>query len=290
MSHHLLNLTIASLAIIPLSDSQFSADVLLENKTTPPQISLLKKTQLNRDISIVQSLKPLIARQTQVATNPSEIVRQITVRILTNPGTGSGVIVARHGQKYTILTNNHVVDNTRNSQYMVLTADGHTHPAKRIQSKQFANLDLAIVQFTSSQSYRVAEIGNSNTVFLGQQVYAAGFPNWYWRDSNTPEGTRDWGLKAFKVTSGTVGMLLNRSLFMGYQLGYTNNVENGMSGGPVIDAQGRLIGINGRLKHPFIGINAYVFTDGSMPSKKQFLQMETLSWAIPIAKFQKINY
>ena len=77
---------------------------------------------------------------------------------------------------------------------------------------------------------------------------------------------------------------------MGYQLGYTNNVENGMSGGPVIDAQGRLIGINGRLKHPFIGINAYVFTDGSMPSKKQFLQMETLSWAIPIAKFQKINY
>ena len=134
MSHHLLNLTIASLAIIPLSDSQFSADVLLENKTTPPQISLLKKTQLNRDISIVQSLKPLIARQTQVATNPSEIVRQITVRILTNPGTGSGVIVARHGQKYTILTNNHVVDNTRNSQYMVLTADGHTHPAKRIQS------------------------------------------------------------------------------------------------------------------------------------------------------------
>lgn len=212
--------------------------------------------------------------------NPQEIARQITVRIITNPGTGSGIIISHQGQTYTVVTNNHVVADTWDHQYKLLTSDGITHPAKWINSHQFANLDLAILQFTSSQNYRVAKIGNSHTLLLGQSIYAAGFSNWYWVNSNQPVSTRKWGLKALKVTTGTLEMLPNLSLFTGYQLGYTNDVENGMSGGPVLDDQGRLIGINGRLKHPFDGIDAYVFTDGSQPSQEEFLKMSTLSWAI----------
>jgi serine protease Do len=224
-----------------------------------------------------------------LATNPQEIARQITVRIITNPGTGSGVIISRQGQKYTVLTNNHVVADTWDSQYKLLTSDGITHPAQRINSPQFANLDLAIVQFTSSQNYRVAEIDKSNNLLLGQPVYAAGFPNWHWVDPHKPVSTRELGLKALKITTGTLEMLSKLPLFTGYQLGYTNDVENGMSGGPVLNEQGHLIGINGRLKHPFDGIDAYVFTDGSQPSQEEFMKMSTLSWAIPIATVKGLN-
>lgn len=49
-------------------------------------------------------------------------------------------------------------------------------------------------------------------------------------------------------------MVLKKSLQEGYQLGYTNEIEQGMSGGPVLDQSGRLIAINGRLKYPLTNI------------------------------------
>lgn len=70
-------------------------------------------------------------------------------------------------------------------------------------------------------------------------------------------------------------------------MGYTNDIEQGMSGGPVLDQYGRLIGINGRLKYPPQGIIAFMFADGTVPSKKLFQQMEALSWAVPSATFRQ---
>ena len=36
------------------------------------------------------------------------------------------------------------------------------------------------------------------------------------------------------------------------------------------------------LKYPFQGIEAFTFTDGTIPKEEDYLQMESLSWAIPI--------
>ncbi len=84
-------------------------------------------------------------------------------------------------------------------------------------------------------------------------------------------------------------MLPTVSLHRGYQLGYTNDVETGMSGGPVVNQYGELIGINGRLKYPWQGIKVFAFADGTIPDTTQFLQMEALSWAIPITTFQRLS-
>lgn len=211
-----------------------------------------------------------------------EIARQVTVRILTRPGVGAGVIVARRGQTYTVLTCEHVVADSRDNSYTVLTADGRSHTAVWRREAIFGDADLALVQFTSSQSYRVAVMGDVSALSIGDTVYASGFPNWHWINKNVIEDTRNWGMRAFRVTTGTVGMLPTQSLLRGYRIGYTNDVENGMSGGPVLDSKGQLIGINGRLKYPLQGIDVYRFADGTVPSQEHFQQMEALSWAIPI--------
>lgn len=234
----------------------------------------------------VESSEILTSRLPPVAVPVPEIARQVTVRILTEPGLGSGVIINRQGQTYTVLTCYHVVENSYYNQYTVLTSDGQSHQAQWLKFTQFPNLDLALVQFTSNQSYQVANI-DLQPLTTGELVYAAGFPNWSWPDRNSPLSTKDWGNKAYNLTVGKVGMLLERSLLQGYQLGYTNEVENGMSGGPVFNQYGRLIGINGRLKYPFQGIDVFKFEDGTFPSEDLFRQMEALSWAIPISRFQK---
>ncbi|OCQ97926.1 hypothetical protein BCD67_01990 [Oscillatoriales cyanobacterium USR001] len=216
----------------------------------------------------------------------SEIARIVTVRILSDSGSGSGVIIGRKGESYRVLTNNHVVAGNNTQTYTVLTADGQTHIAKRLSSSQFSRLDLALVEFTSPVSYRVVEIGNSHKLAVGDVVFGAGFPNWHWINAKAIENTRSWGLKAFRLTAGRVGMLPEKSFFQGYQLGYTNDIAEGMSGGPMLDSRGRLVGVNGRLKYPLAGIEVFTFVDGSVPSEGVFREMEALSWGIPIERFQ----
>ncbi|NES19769.1 MAG: trypsin-like peptidase domain-containing protein [Symploca sp. SIO3E6] len=219
-----------------------------------------------------------------------EIAKQITVRILGDEGSGSGVIIARHGSIYTVLTNAHVVDRGNDNQYTVLTADGMTHLGQWQQSNRFGNLDLALVEFDSNKSYHVAVLGDSKALSIDELVYSAGFPNYYFpKNANYVESTYSWGLRAFVLTTGQVGMLSEKSLPRGYSLGYTNDVADGMSGGPVLNQKGELVGINGRSKYALSGINAYTFTDGTRPSYEFFEQMDALSWAIPIAKFNEIK-
>ncbi|GAA6619784.1 serine protease [Scytonema sp. NUACC26] len=217
----------------------------------------------------------------------AEIAEQVTVRVLTEPGSGSGVIVERQGQTYTVLTCLHVVANSQDDRYSVLTFDGLTHRARRKSVHSIKNADLALVQFESQKPYRVGILGDSNVLSVGEPVYASGFPNYYFPSKNVVEDTRTWGTRAFRLTKGKVSLLSNRSLSGGYRLGYTNEVEQGMSGGPVLNKRGQIIGINGRLKYPLQGIDVFTFTDGTKPSVKLFQEMEALSWGIPIATFQQ---
>jgi serine protease Do len=239
-------------------------------------------------LAIFPDVQPQIAQRRQIGIPVSEIAREVTVRIITNPGAGSGAIIGRRDNIYTVLTNEHVVANRSDNKYTVLTADGMSHNGRWMRSPQFGSLDLAIVQFNSDRNYQVATFGDSNNLSVGDVVYAAGYPNWYWVNSNNIEDTRNWGLRAYRLTTGQVGMIADRSLKRGYQLGYTNEIEQGMSGGPVLNQNGELIAINGRLKFPPQGIDVYAFADGSLPSQKLFQQMEALSWAIPVATFEQI--
>lgn len=219
----------------------------------------------------------------------AEIARRVTVRILTKSAYGSGVVIARHGQTYTVLTCQHVVVGNKDGNYKVLSADGIIHLAHQKPNLRLEGVDLGLVEFESKVPYQVAKLGNSNALAIGDRVYASGFPNYHFINQNSIEDTRSWGTKAFHLTIGNVSLLSQRALPGGYRLGYTNEVELGMSGGPVLNEMGQLVGINGRLKYPLWGIDVFTFVDGTKPSEKLFEQMEALSWAIPIATFRQLS-
>jgi len=216
----------------------------------------------------------------------AEIANQVTVRILTKFGSGSGVVIKHEGQTYTVLTNNHVVADSPQDGYEILTADGNIYPAEQANGVNTKNLDLALVKFTSPEDYQVVALPRSKVISEGQTVYTSGFPAWHFvfqgKKITKMEETRNWGVKAFQLKTGTIKMQLAKTLPGGYQLGSTNDVFQGMSGGPTLNQQGELIGINGLLKYPFQGIKAFTFSDGTIPKKEDYLQMESLSWAIPI--------
>jgi S1-C subfamily serine protease len=216
----------------------------------------------------------------------AKIANQVTVRILTKFGSGSGVVIKHEGQTYTVLTNNHVVTDSPEDGYGILTSDGNIYPAKQVNGVNTKKLDLALVKFTSPEDYQVVTLPKSKAISEGEKVYASGFPAWHFifkgKKITKMEETRNWGVKAFKIKTGTIKMQLTKTLPVGYQLGNTNDIFQGMSGGPALNQQGELIGINGLLKYPFQGIDAFTFTDGTIPKEEDYLQMESLSWAIPI--------
>ncbi|WP_041933719.1 S1 family peptidase [Gloeothece verrucosa] len=218
-----------------------------------------------------------------------EIARQVTVRIFTDKNSGSGVIIGRRGQTYLVLTNHHVIASSADKIYKVLSSDGVTHEAALLSASSANSLDVAFLQFTSDRSYQVAEMGNSQQLSVGEPLLAVGFPNWYYPNPNRIENTRSWGNKAFTSSWGTVGMLLNRNIERGYQLGYTNDIKGGMSGGPIFNREGKLVGINGLMKSLTQGHKSITFSDGTRASLEQAQEILSLNWGIPIDKISQLR-
>ncbi len=118
---------------------------------------------------------------------------------------------------------------------------------------------MAIAQFSSGADYPIAEV-STEAAIVGERVYAAGFPMYH---PGTVRTTFELGIEAFQFTKGEVSLLLSKSLDRGYRLGYTNDIVVGMSGGPILNARGLLIGINGRVKHRDPAFGVYAFADGT---------------------------
>ena len=108
------------------------------------------------------------------ARDISNIARNITVKVIQaqTGNNGSGVIIERQDNTYSVITNYHVAG--EEGVYRVQTPDGTKH---RVASKQeLPGLDLMILTFESSDEYNLAELGNSDEVVPLQTIFVAGFP------------------------------------------------------------------------------------------------------------------
>ena len=208
-----------------------------------------------------------------------DLAQSSTVRIIQNNAAGTGVIIYQQGQTYTVLTNWHVVKT--DSVLSIMTADGKTYQLSQ-PPQQLGNFDLAIIQFECLDPHQVATVGTTDPE-VGEKVYAAGFPLYEQDDSST--NTIPQGVEAFRLTQGEVSLIPPKSLPDGYHLGYTNDTAIGMSGGPIFNTKGFLVGVHGRGKHRDPNFGVYTFEDGSEPTPEMLETMINSSWGIPITTY-----
>lgn len=161
---------------------------------------------------------------------------------------GSGIILSADGY---IVTNNHVVDGATNVKVLLNT--GSEYDAKLIGKD--AQTDLAVIKIEPTEQLTIANMGDSNTLEVGERVVAIGNP---------------MGLEFFgSVTEGIVSAV-NRSISVDNR---TMNliqtdaaINSGNSGGALINTRGEVIGINS-VKVSYSGVEGMGFAIPSSEAK-----------------------
>ena len=140
-------------------------------------------------------------------------------------GQGSGVIISKDGY---LLTNRHVIENAQ--QIEVVLNDGTAYPAELVGEE--AQIDLAVLRIKGGPStgFHHLEPGDSDRLRVGEFVMALGSP--------------------FSLSSSvTLGIVSQKGRAIG-ALPYEDFIQTdaavnrGNSGGPLVDMDGKLVGIN----------------------------------------------
>ena len=161
----------------------------------------------------------------QPATTPNQGERRVP------NGMGSGVIVSTDGL---ILTNNHVVCDQSGEaadDINVTLPDGHEYPAKIVGRDPQTDVALIRIDAKNLPALPIADSGNLQ---VGDVVFAVGNP---------------MGLSQ-TVTMGIVSAVGRSHLGILGERGYEDFIQTdasinpGNSGGALVDADGRLVGIN----------------------------------------------
>ncbi|MDJ0615445.1 MAG: serine protease [Calothrix sp. MO_192.B10] len=242
-----------------------------------------------------QSPKPQSSSQLSVA-QIRQIADSITVKVLSKNLIGSGTLLKKSGQVYTVVTNAHVLRAAK-SPYRIQTADGRIYQATVTETVKLDGNDLGLLQFRSADTeYAVANIRDSSTLGVGDKVFVGGFTAN--AETKLPKKGKEnqenyWRLRlsgsslvkqqrVLVFTTGEVSLLLEKALKGGYQIGYTNEILKGMSGAPLLNIRGEVVGINGLHKPLWDGADLY--EDGTEPSQLLQEQITRSSFAVPVRR------
>lgn len=232
-------IVLASVAIFASVLGALQADRFLAHRADQQPVNLMASTESIRPVEYDAASGPpdFRAAAKRVTGSIVSVDRYERVSrgffddegVVSETGTGSGVIVANNG---TIVTNNHVVTDRAGNvaeQVKVRLADKRTFKARVLGTDPRS--DLAVIKIDAPNLTPV-EIGTSSNLEVGQWVLAVGNPLGF---DNT-------------VSVGVVSSL-KRDLPVGTG-GLVNAIQTdaainpGNSGGALCDANGRLIGIN----------------------------------------------
>ncbi len=206
----------------------------LINQSSEPQSALTAGEDGNKTATKEESTIAAVAEK----VSPS-VVSVITASqsrsyygTASQEGAGTGIIISSDGY---ILTNNHVIDGA--SSVTVIDANGDTYSGVTVIGRDPLN-DVAFLKITSDTTFTAAEIGDSSTLRIGQQVVAIGNALGQYKNTVTSGIISGTGRPVTASTgSGQTESLIDL-------LQTDASINSGNSGGPLLNLAGQVIGIN----------------------------------------------
>jgi serine protease Do len=181
-------------------------------------------------------------------------------------GAGTGTMWYEDGR---IITNNHVVPDDR-ATIEVLLFDGRTLNAKVLDRNP--RLDLAILK-VNADNLKSLSTSDSSRLRIGEWVFAIGHP---------------WGQR-WVVTAGVVSSISSVKLSENLTTQYIKSdvrLAPGNSGGPLLDADGKVVGINAMIfggdlsvAIPSNVVNAWM---AGLPKQRLSLGVEVQTVELPV--------
>ncbi|NLX10363.1 MAG: PDZ domain-containing protein [Chloroflexi bacterium] len=223
------------------------------NWTATESYQLITPTPIAQDVIVEADAEYLLLNNIYERVNPSvvniEIVGRFHAELDFIDSSGSGFVFDMNGH---IVTNSHVVRDAE--EILVTFFDGYIADAELVGVDDYS--DLAVIRVDPAESPLVpVELGDSNTLSVGQRVIAIGNPFGL-------DGSMTTGIVSALGRSLPSAQLLDQN----YQ-GYNNPsiiqvdaaVNPGNSGGPLLDSYGRVIGINTAIRTESGGFQGIAF-------------------------------
>lgn len=208
-------------------------------RVLPTQLDWSRETAITKGISDVApavvgiSVTQIRYTQSKLMSDPFwRLMMPSAPRWFRESSIGSGFIYDSKGY---IITNAHVVENPE--QITVTLADGTQHSADLVGIDE--KTDLAIIKIQDEGRYPTVALGNSDNIIMGEWVIAMGNPFGLFSESRMP--------------IATAGIISSLHMDFGFQqdgrvyqdmIQTDASINSGNSGGPLVNAQGEVIGIN----------------------------------------------
>ncbi len=223
-----------------------------------PIVVVLTPTPLSPSLLSEVSAAQQAAVNVYKRVSPSVVHIAVEGSSIFDSGTGSGFVYDRKGH---IVTNHHVVASGRN--VIVTLSDDTRAPAEVVGTDPSS--DLAVIKVDVPEPLLVpVELGDSNRLQVGEQAIAIGNPFGF-------ERTMTVGVVS------SLGRVVPQENNGGYRFSIANLIQTdaavnpGNSGGPLIDIQGRVI-----------GINSFIFSETGVSSGVGFaIPVDTVKRIVP---------
>lgn len=150
--------------------------------------------------------------------------------------TGTGFVYEIDGKTAHILTNHHVIEGA--DEVFVQFTDGTSKKVEVVGSDKYA--DIGVLSIEANDSVKVASLGSSEDIRIGDTVFAVGAP----LDASTYSGTVTRGIISGKNRLVSVSLSSsNTSDWVMSVLQTDAAINSGNSGGPLSNGNGEVIGI-----------------------------------------------